>query len=91
MPYSLIITKSYLKQAKKFFKANQHLKPKYFKVISVLLADPFHPSLKTHTLSGKINHLHGLSLNYSVRLVIYIDTANQQIIPISIGSHDQVY
>lgn len=91
MTYSLLITNSYQKQAKKFFIANPNLKDKYFKVITILVSNPFHKSLRTHVLNGKLKNFYSVSITFSIRLVFVLNTVDKQIIPISVGNHDQVY
>ncbi|MBD3270120.1 type II toxin-antitoxin system mRNA interferase toxin, RelE/StbE family [Candidatus Peregrinibacteria bacterium] len=89
--YSLVITESYQKRAKKFFKKHPELLNQYQKIIKILCTNPNHPSLRSHKLSGKLEGLHSISINISYRIIIKFIIQNQQIRPIYIGAHDEVY
>ena len=87
----LIFTESYEKKAKKFIKKHPELKNKYIKTLKFLQADPHHPSLKLLKLTGKLSKLHSISINLSYRVTIYFITKKDTIVPIDIGTHDEVY
>jgi len=54
--------------------------------------DPFHPSLKTHTLSGVVKDLWSFRITYEHRLVFdFTDESRSGVILIDIGSHEEVY
>lgn len=87
----LIFTESYEKRAEKFIKKHPELKDKYIKILEFLQVNPNHPSLKLHKLTGKLSKLHGISINLSYRITIYFIMKKDTIIPIDIGTHDEVY
>lgn len=89
--YQLIITESYQKRAKKFFAKHPEILKQYEKVLKLLCANPQHPSLRLHKLSGRLSGLFSVSINISYRLIINFIIKNNQIILIDIGSHDEVY
>jgi len=91
MTYQLIYTDSYLKRARKFAKKHPELRNQYKKVLLLLEANPQHPSLRLHALSGKLEGLHSVSINISYRLTIEMLIKDKQIILINVGSHDEVY
>ena len=91
MPYSLEITEAYSKKLIKFLKKHKDITPKYKKVIRLLEADPFHPSLRLHKLSGKLDMLYSVSIDMQYRISIEFYVENKKIIPIYIGTHDEVY
>jgi len=91
MPYSLEITEAYSKKLIKFLKKHKDIAPKYKKVIRLLEADPFHPSLRLHKLSGKLDMLYSVSIDMQYRISIEFYVENKKIIPIHIGTHDEVY
>jgi mRNA-degrading endonuclease YafQ of YafQ-DinJ toxin-antitoxin module len=91
MPYSLEITPTYTKRLIKFLKKHQDLKERYYKVITLLEADPYHPSLRLHKLSGKLNMLHSVSLNMQYRITMEFTIVEGKITPINIGTHEEVY
>lgn len=87
----LIFTESYERRAAKFLKKHPELKETYAKVLRLLAVNPSHPALKLHRLKGSMHGLHAVSINLSYRVVLEFVIKKDQIIPIHIGSHDQVY
>jgi addiction module RelE/StbE family toxin len=87
----ILFTESYNKRAKKFFKKHTDLIPQYSKTLKLLEANPFHPSLRLHKLHGKLSELYSVSINISYRISIYFMIENDAIVPVDIGSHEEVY
>jgi len=60
--------------------------------LTLLKEDPFHPQLKTHSLSGTLSGLWSARINYEYRLVFkFLDDDKNKILLIDIGKHDDVY
>ena len=91
MPYKIVFTEQYEKRAKKFFKKHRDLLEQYKKVMMLLEINHQHPSLRLHALKGKLSELHSVSINISYRVTIEFIIKEETIIPVDIGSHDQVY
>jgi len=91
MPYTLIYPDSYIKRARKFLRKHTDIHRQYEKALKLLELDPYHPSLRTHKLEGRLQGLHSVSINMSYRIVLDIEIHNEDIILINIGNHDQVY
>lgn len=91
MTYKIIITESYEKRAKKFFKNHKHLIKQYSKTLELLELNPFHPSLRLHPLHGNLEGLHSVSINISYRITIEFIMSKKKIILINVGSHEAVY
>jgi mRNA-degrading endonuclease YafQ of YafQ-DinJ toxin-antitoxin module len=89
--YELLITDHYMRRLIKFLKAHPEIKQQYFKTITLLEVNPFHPSLRLHALSGKLAGLYSVSINLSYRITIEFLIQGKQIIPINVGDHDAVY
>ena len=53
--------------------------------------DPFHPSLRLHKLRGKLESLHSVSIDMQYRISIEFYIKDNRIVPINIGTHDDVY
>lgn len=87
----LIFTESYEKKAAKFLKKHPELKEQYGKSLRLLALNPKHPSLRLHKLLGKLAKLHSVSINLSYRIVIYFIIKQETIIPIDVGTHDEIY
>jgi proteic killer suppression protein len=87
----IIYTSSYEKKARKFIKKHPELLSQYKKCLQLLELNPSHPSLRLHRLEGKLSELHSVSINISYRITLEIIIDDDAIIPINIGSHDEVY
>jgi len=87
----IIYTASYLRRVKKFIKKHPKLISQYEKTLKLLELNPAHPSLRLHKLSGKLSELFSVSINISYRISIYFLIEEDKIIPVDIGSHDEVY
>ena len=60
--------------------------------IKLFVSDPFHPSLKTHRLSGKLKGLWSISISYEERLTFeFVDKGMKKALLIDIGKHKTVY
>ncbi len=89
--FTIIFTESYVRRAKKFFKAHPELLGQYEKCLLLMEANPFHPSQRIHPLRGKLSGLHSISPTMSHGLTIEFLIEDKEIIPVNIGTHDQVY
>ncbi len=91
MGYRLVFTTSYTKRAAQFLKRHPDLMGQYEKTLRLLEINPGHPSLRLHPLRGKLKGLHSVSINISYRITIELIMREQTIVPIYIGTHDEVY
>jgi len=91
MTYKLIFTEQYEKRLRKFIKKHPELLSQYEKTIRLLEVNPHHPSLRLHRLSGKLSDIHSVSINISYRITLELIFTEKEIIPVEIGSHDEVY
>jgi proteic killer suppression protein len=87
----ILYTESYLKRAGKFIKKHPDLISQYEKTLKILEINPYHPSLRLHKLQGKLSELYSVSINISYRITIISLIKDDKIIPIDLGSHDEVY
>ena len=91
MGWSLVFTEQYEKRAIRFLKRHPELEKQYLKALQLLEANPFHPSLRLHPLSGRLSGLHSVSINLSYRITLEFILKDQEIIPVNVGDHDTVY
>ena len=63
----------------------------YEKAIQLLETNPHHPSLRLHKLKGHRQEVHSVSMNMKYRITIEFIIQDKLIIPVNIGSHDEVY
>ncbi|HSV51123.1 MAG TPA: hypothetical protein VLJ57_03325 [Burkholderiaceae bacterium] len=91
MAYRLLFTDGYLRIAVRFLKRHPELKRSYGKTLALLEANPHHPSLRLHALSGKHQGLCSVSINLSYRITLELLIRDQTVIPVNVGDHDEVY
>jgi proteic killer suppression protein len=89
--WSLVFTEQYEKRALRFLKRHPELEKQYLKTLQLLEANPFHPSLRLHQLTGRLSGLHSVSISLSYRITLEFLIKDQEIIPINVGDHDSVY
>ena len=70
MSWSLVFTEHYEKCARLFLKRHPELEKQYLKILQLLEANTFHPSLRLHPLSGRLSGLHSVSINLSYRITL---------------------
>lgn len=91
MTYVLVFTRQYERRARRFLKRHPELEHTYLKTLKILEANPFHPSLRLHRLSGRLEGLYSVSITLSYRITIEFVVTGTEIIPVDIGDHDAVY
>ncbi len=91
MSYTLVFTEHYTRRAARFLKRHPEMRGQYLKALQLLAANPHHPSLRLHALSGKLQGLHSVSINLSCRITLEMLIEDGKIIPINVGDHDAVY
>ncbi len=91
MSYKIVTTPSYLKKLKRFIKKHPDVLERYIKTIEILEINPNHPSLRLHKLQGKLCEFHSISITMEYRIIIDFIIKNDEIIPIDIGTHGDVY
>lgn len=91
MSYTLIFTDQYNRRATRFLKRHPQLREQYRKTLLLLQANPHHPSLRLHAMSGKLAGLHSVSINLSYRITLELIIRDKQIVPVNVGDHDVVY
>lgn len=91
MSYTLVFTEQYTRRAGRFLKRHPELKQQYLKILQLLEANPFHPGLRLHPLSGRLEGLHSVSINLSYRITLELLISGEEIIPVNVGDHDAVY
>jgi mRNA-degrading endonuclease YafQ of YafQ-DinJ toxin-antitoxin module len=91
MSYRITYTPGYNRRAARFLKKHPDLLSQYEKTLKLLELDPFHPSLRLHRLQGRLEQLHSVSINISYRITLEFILNDKHIIPVNVGSHDEVY
>ena len=91
MTYCLVFTEAYNKRAAKWLKRHPDLRQHYLKALQLLELNPFHPSLRLHALSGRLQGIHAVSINLSYRITLELLVTNEEIVLINVGDHETVY
>lgn len=91
MAYVLVFTDAYNRRAARWLKRHPELRQQYLKALQILEANPHHPSLRLHSLGGRLNGLHSVSINLSYRITLEFMIDKEKIVPIDVGDHDTVY
>ena len=91
MPYKLIYPASYISRARKFLSKHSRIHVQYRKTLELLELNPFHPSLRLHSLKGQLSGLSSVSINMSYRIVIELLIEGDEILLVNVGKHEQVY
>ena len=89
--HEILFTEAYTKRAIRFVRKHPQLRQQYEKCLQLLELNPYHPSLRLHKLQGKLQDLHSVSINLSYRITIEFLIHDKTIIPIAVGSHDELY
>ena len=91
MRYKLVFPDSYIRRAKKFLTKHPEIHGQYRKTLELLEFDPYHPSLRLHSLQANLSGLSSVSINISYRIVLQLIIEGNEILLINIGKHEQVY
>jgi addiction module RelE/StbE family toxin len=76
---------------KKKIKGRKEIEDLFWEAAALFIQDPFHSSLKTHKLSGKLKDLWSFSVEYDLRVIFYFEDNNSKAVFVYIGSHDEAY
>lgn len=58
--------------------------------IDIFMSNPYHSSLETHKLKGKLTGYLAFSIQYDLRVVFYF-ASGTEVVFTDLGSHDEVY
>ena len=90
-PYTLVFTERYNRIAARFLKSHPDLARPYEKTLALLEMNPDHPSLRLHSLAGRLAGVHSVSINLSYRITLHLLLTEREIVPLNVGDHDAVY
>ena len=76
----------------KWVKKHPDHRSAFVQTITIFQQDPFHASLRTHSLSGKMGGLWAVRITQKYRLVfIFCENDHTKIQLVGIGNHKEVY
>ena len=85
--HTLIFGDKFLKAAEKL---ERKLKPKLKTSLDILSQNPFHPALRTKSLSGKLAGYHSFRLDKDYR-VVFVFSSNNTIHLLRVGNRKDIY
>jgi mRNA interferase YafQ len=92
---NLVWTPSFIRAFKRLIRQNPQLRNSVENTLEKLANDPFQASLRSHKLKGDLAQRWSCSIDYSNRIifrfVINTDSQEEEILLLTLGSHDQVY
>ena len=92
---NLIWGKTFIRAYKRTVGKHPELEDSIVETLHALVEDPFHPSLETHKLRGKLAGSWACSAGYDLRIVFDLCSpgrgGGKDILLIDIGTHDEVY
>ena len=91
MPYRLVFPASYQKREKAFLRKHPDVRERYFKTLLLLEQNPFHPSLRLHSLQGALTGLHLVSISMQYRITLELELRENEIVFVNVGTHGEVY
>jgi len=86
----LIWDEAFIRIIKKWRKKHPDLIKTFEDRILLFTKDPYHPFLKTHSLSGNLKDYWSINITYQYRLIFKFLSQNKALL-IDIGTHDEVY
>jgi mRNA-degrading endonuclease YafQ of YafQ-DinJ toxin-antitoxin module len=89
----LIRSNSFIRAAKKILRKKPNLADSIKETLCHLEADAYHPSLRTHKLTGKLHGSWACSAGYDLRIVFSFikHDGKEDILLESVGTHEEVY
>ncbi len=92
---NLVWSQAFIRAFKRLVRQNPQLRPQIEQILKQLAEEPFHPSLHTHKLKGDLSERWACSIDYSNRILFKFvnnpDSDEEEILLLTLGSHDVVY
>jgi addiction module RelE/StbE family toxin len=84
-----------LRAFKRLVRQNPQLRTQIEQTLNQLAQDPFHPSLRTHKLTGDLADIWSCSIDYKLRILFEFvknsESEAEAILLLNLGSQDEVY
>ncbi|MBN1983688.1 MAG: hypothetical protein JW795_19290 [Chitinivibrionales bacterium] len=93
MKRALLRSNAFVRTAKKMLRKKTNLADDVHAALIVLGNDAYHPSLRTHKLTGSLQGSWACSAGYNLRIIFSFvkHEGREAILLESIGTHDEVY
>ncbi|PSB14483.1 type II toxin-antitoxin system mRNA interferase toxin, RelE/StbE family [filamentous cyanobacterium CCP2] len=91
----LVWSQGFSRELKRLIRRNPQLRKPIEQILQKLSENPFHPGLRTHKLKGDLVGRWACSIDYSNRIIFRFvqnpDSSEEEILLLTLGSHDEVY
>jgi addiction module RelE/StbE family toxin len=87
----IAFSSSFKRAFKKKIKGRKEIEDLFWEAANLFIQEPFHSTLKTHKLSGRLKDLWSFSVESDLRVIFYFEDKNNKAVFTDIGSHDEVY
>lgn len=95
MKRKLVLTSRFKRSLRKFIKGDKRLQRQIEETLQQMEANLFAQNLATHRLKGEFDGFYACSCGYDCRIIFSIEkdieTAQEVVVLLNIGSHDDVY
>lgn len=92
---NLVWSLTFIRAFKRLVKKNPELRSQIEQVLQQIAEDPFHVSLRSHKLKGDSSGRYSCSIDYQNRILFKFvtnpDSGEEEILLLTLGSHDDVY
>jgi len=93
MSWSLIRSAAFVRAVRKHLRRHPEHAPDLLEAFTQMTKDPFHPSLRTHKLTGALAGSWACSARYDLRVIFKTVklSGKTALLLESVGTHDEVY
>jgi addiction module RelE/StbE family toxin len=92
---TLVWSSSFVRALKRKTRRNSDLRDRIEETLRRLAEDPFHPSLRTHKLTGQLSGTWACRVSYDIRILFEFvqnpESGEKEILLLTVGTHDEVY
>ena len=92
---TLFWSKAFARAFKRLRKGRPELRQKVERALQLLAEDPSHPELHIHKLKGRLAGVWACTVGYDHRILFEVvsgpDSGDEEIVLLTMGSHDEVY
>lgn len=92
---NLVWSPTFVRTFKRVVKKNPELRSQIEQVLQQIAEDPFQLSLRSHKLKGDLSGRYSCSIDYRNRILFKFvtnpDSGEEEILLLTLGSHDDVY
>lgn len=92
---TLVWSTGFKRAFKQLARQRPQLRAKAERILHQLSDDPFHSTLRTHKLKGKLAGAWACSVDYDTRIIFDFvrdpNSGEEEILLLTVGTHDEVY